>query len=189
MIGAKFKFNVVMRVLLLAGSVYAGELPGESKTIPAKEMTAPSDKEFCGFAEAEHFLGQYLYRFDLGTPEEIFNLFKRAYTHGNANAEASLARCYWFGFGTKSDKKKAFEMAKSYLRKTKDPGWSDCFFSIAQTIAGLGYLRFDKNKEKGLKLISATTTVLGVIVVESVYFYGLYGIPQSYGDHDFEGGL
>ena len=142
-----------------------------------------------GFAEAEHFLGQYLYRFDLGTPEEIFNLFKRAYTHGNANAEASLARCYWFGFGTKIDKKKAFEIAKSYLRKTKDPGWSDCFFSIAQTIAGLGYLRFDKNKEKGLKLISATTTVLGVIVVESVYFYGLYGIPQSYGDHDFEGGL
>lgn len=141
------------------------------------------------FAEAEHFLGQYLYRFDKGTPEEIFNLFERAHTHGHTDAEASLARCYWFGFGTERNQKKAFELAKIYLSKWKEPDSDDCFFSIAQTIAGLGYLKFDKNKEKGLKLINAPSTVLGVIAADCVYYYGLYGVPQTYGQHELDGGL
>ena len=48
MIGRKFKFNAILRLLLLSGSVCASELPGENKTVPAKEMAAPSDKEFGG---------------------------------------------------------------------------------------------------------------------------------------------
>ena len=41
MIGRKFKFNAILRVLLLSGSVCASELPGENKSVPAKEMAAP----------------------------------------------------------------------------------------------------------------------------------------------------
>ena len=44
MIGKKFKFNTFLQVLLLAGTVCANELVGENKTVPDKEMTAPSDK-------------------------------------------------------------------------------------------------------------------------------------------------
>ena len=55
----KFKFNAILRVLLLAGTVYANELPGENKAVPDKEMTAPSDKEFAGFAEAQFLYGVY----------------------------------------------------------------------------------------------------------------------------------
>ena len=139
--------------------------------------------------EAEHFLGQYLYRFDLGTPEEIFHLWKRAYKGGYIDAEASLARCYWFGFGTKRNQKKAFVMAKKYLSKIKKLSEDDCFHSIAKTVAGLGYLKFDKNKEKGLKLINDPVTEQGVMVANSVYWYGLYGVPQSYGEHCLGGGL
>lgn len=138
--------------------------------------------------EAEHFLGQYLYRFDQGTPEEIFGLFQRAYKHGYADAEASLARCLWFGFGTKKDQRKAFEMAKNYLAKVKDPNWG-CLHSIAKTVAGLGYLKFDKNKEKGLKFIHDPVTVQGVFAADCVSFYGLYGVPQSFCDHELDGGL
>ena len=139
--------------------------------------------------EAEHFLGQYLYRFDLGTPEEIFNLWQRAYKGGEFDAGASLARYYWFGFGTERNQRKAFEIAKQYLAKVKEPAGDSCFYSIAKTIAGLGYLKFDKNKEKGLKLIHDPTTVQGVIAADCVYFYGLYGVPQSLGTHELEGGL
>ena len=57
MIGAKF--NVVMRVLLLTGTIYADDLPGECKNVPAKGMAAPSDKEFGGFAEAQFRYGVY----------------------------------------------------------------------------------------------------------------------------------
>ena len=57
----KFKFNAILRVLLLAGTVYANELVGENKAVPEKEMTAPSDKEFAGFAEAQFLYGVYYY--------------------------------------------------------------------------------------------------------------------------------
>ena len=50
----KFKFNAILRVLLLAGTVYANELPGENKSVPAKEMAAPSDKEFAGSSNGKN---------------------------------------------------------------------------------------------------------------------------------------
>ena len=140
-------------------------------------------------AEAQHFLAHYLYRFDQGTPEEIFNLYQRSAKQGFADAEASLARCYWFGFGTARNRKKGFEIAKSYLAKTKKPDESCCFESIARTIAGMGYLKFEKNMVKGLKLINDPVTVQGNIAANTVYFYGLYGVPQSFGEHKLEGGL
>ena len=59
MTGGKIKFNAILRVLLLAGTVYASDLPGEGKSAPVKEMEAPSDKEFGGFAEAQFLYGVY----------------------------------------------------------------------------------------------------------------------------------
>ena len=138
---------------------------------------------------AEHFMAQFLYRFDLGSPKEIFALFQKSYAHGYEDAEASLARCYWFGFGTARDQKKAFEMAKRYLSKIKNPDADDCFVSTAKTVAGLGYLKLDRNREKGLKLINDPETVQGTLIANTVYFYGLFGVPQSYGKHELGGGL
>lgn len=136
--------------------------------------------------EAENFLAQYLFRFDQGTPVEIFKLYQRAWQHGYVDATAALSRCYWFGFGTARDQKKAFAMAKEYLEKY--PEKSERYTAV-KMIAGLGYLKFDKNKEKGLQLLQEPDTELGVIVAECVYYYGLYGVPQSLGIHDFGGGL
>lgn len=135
------------------------------------------------YPEAEFFLAQFLDRFEQGTPQEVFELFQRAVKHGYQYAEPALARCYWFGFGTKRNREKAFEMAKAYLEKYPEvhekyslDGWAD---SIAKMVAGLGYLKFTNEKTKGLQLLEDPQTELGYIVLNCVHFYGLYGVPQG----------
>ena len=152
---------------------------------PEKMMPYLKKAVSAGNADAENFLGHYLYRFDKGTPREIFELFQKAYKHGSPESMASLAHCYWFGFGTERNQKKAFELAKKYLSGKFNPAYDcDFFDSAARTIAGLGYLKFEKNRQKGLKHLQDPDTVPGSVAGNCVYLYGLYGVPQSFGKHD-----
>ena len=90
----KFKFNAILRVLLLAGTVYANELVGENKTVPEKEMTAPSDKEFAGFAEAQFLYGVYC-KEKLKDDKTAYRYLELAAKQNHRNAWIYLGKCYF----------------------------------------------------------------------------------------------
>ena len=92
MIGAKF--NVVMRVLLLTGTIYAGDLPGECKNVPAKGMAAPSDKEFGGFAEAQFLYGVYC-KEKLKDDKTAYKYLELAAKQYHRYAWLYLGKCYF----------------------------------------------------------------------------------------------
>ena len=94
MIGAKFKFNVVMRMLLLTGTIYAGDLSGENKNVPTKEMAAPSDKEFGGFAEAQFLYGVYC-KEKLKDDKTAYKYLELAAKQNHRNAWIYLGKCYF----------------------------------------------------------------------------------------------
>ena len=90
----KFKFNAILRVLLLAGTVYANELPGENKTVPEKEMKAPSDKVFGGFAEAQFQYGVYC-KEKLKDDKKAYRYLELAAKQNHRNAWIYLGKCYF----------------------------------------------------------------------------------------------
>ena len=90
----KFKFNAILRVLLLAGTVYANELPGENKAVPEKEMTAPSDKEFAGFAEAQFLYGVHC-KEKLKDDKNAYRYLELAAKQNHRNAWIYLGKCYF----------------------------------------------------------------------------------------------
>ena len=94
MIGKKFKFNAILRVLLLAGTVCANELPGENKTVPEKEMKAPSDKVFGGFAEAQFQYGVYC-KEKLKDDKKAYRYLELAAKQNHRNAWIYLGKCYF----------------------------------------------------------------------------------------------
>ena len=90
----RFKFNAILRVLLLAGTVCANELEGENKTVPEKEMTAPSDKEFAGFAEAQFLYGVYC-KEKLKDDKTAYRYLELAAKQNHRNAWIYLGNCYF----------------------------------------------------------------------------------------------
>ena len=90
----KFKFNAILRVLLLAGTVYANELPGANKAVPDKEMTAPSDKEFAGFAEAQFLYGVHC-KEKLKDDKTAYRYLELAAKQNHRNAWIYLGKCYF----------------------------------------------------------------------------------------------
>ncbi|MBR2509145.1 MAG: sel1 repeat family protein [Lentisphaeria bacterium] len=90
----KFKFNAILRVLLLAGAVYANELPGENKAVPEKEMVAPSDKEFAGFAEKQFLYGVYC-KEKLKDDKIAYYYLELAAKQNHRNAWIYLGNCYF----------------------------------------------------------------------------------------------
>ncbi len=87
------KFNTILQVLLLAGTICAGDLPTESKPAQANEKTPPPVEESAKFAQDQFQYGVYC-RETLKDDKKAYQYLELAAKQNYREAWLYLADCY-----------------------------------------------------------------------------------------------